>query len=317
MGSSVTLDDVNVTAPAPSATPAPARQAPYAVRQIDLTFKLGAGPYGQVPGPPFTIRGLKVILHADLVVSPTGALVLVMKVYGMTLDQMNSLSVAGLQWQARDNQVLVQAGDAISGMTSVFNGQFQEAYPVLDTAEDAHFFIHGIPTYQAALKPVPPSSYPGAVSAADAIASMCKVAGFNFTNNGVTAVLNSPYFPGTAWQQIQSAVEAANCFSFYDCVSNTLTVWPKNFATLPDPQVVISPATGMIGYPRFSRAQIIVRTLFNPSSALTPGKDVLVKSQLSAANNAKIRINRVTHDLSAQTPDGPWETTIVGQAPQA
>jgi hypothetical protein len=78
----------------------------------------------------------------------------------------------------------------------------------------------------------------------------------------------------------------------------------------------VSPVTGMIGYPKFQKNLITVRTRFNTSVSITgPGKTVMVQSQLKAANNAKLTIVNVTHDLASQMPGGPWETTIIGVPP--
>jgi hypothetical protein len=302
------------TPPTPTATVSPV-QSPYAVRQINLTFKLGTGNFGTSGSSTLTFTGLRVICHVEAVVFPQMGSTLTMKVYGMSLDHMNALSVAGLLFDTRQNLVLVQAGDDVLGLSTVFTGQIIEAYPSLDTAEDAHFYVYASVSSTAQLKPVAPSSYPGSVPAATAMQAMATQAGFNFQNNGVTAVLQSPYFPGTAWQQIQSAVRAANCFAFLDGPTNTLTIWPKNAATPPAATVLISPKTGMIGYPKFQKKMIIVRTLFNPQLALRPSLTVMVQSQLAAANNAKLTVVKVDHDLASQMPDGPWETTVEGTPP--
>ena len=55
-----------------------------------------------------------------------------------------------------------------------------------------------------------------------------------------------------------------------------------------------------------------MRTLFSPQIVASPGGAILVQSQLKAANNAKLVVSNVSHDLAAQMPSGPWETTITG-----
>jgi hypothetical protein len=83
-------------------------------------------------------------------------------------------------------------------------------------------------------------------------------------NNGVDVTLQSPYFPGTAWQQVQRVIQAANCAAAYDDVSKTLTIWPKTGGSPTGNAVVFSPETGMIGYPEFEQNRIRVRTVFAP-----------------------------------------------------
>jgi hypothetical protein len=229
---------------------------------------------------------------------------------------MNALSVAGLLYLGRQNFVQVRAGDDISGMTTVFDGLLVEAYPNLDgPADNRHFYIYATPSVAPQLKPVTPSSYPGSVPAADILKTLAQQVGYTLKNDsGVSAVLSSPYLHGTIWQQIQMVVKAADCFAYLDSVSKTLIIWPKN-AAAPNATVIVSPATGMIGYPKFQARQIIVRTQFNPTFAIGPGTTILVRSQLKAADNAKLTLTMVAHDLESQSPGGPWETTLIGSPP--
>lgn len=326
---STTLDDVSVSAPAPAAQPAPTG-VPYAVRKIDVTFQLGTGAFGGSNPTTFTLRGARVICHVDNVVSPMMGSHLVMKVYGMTLNHMNQCSVAGLLFDGRQNYVLVEAGDDTAGMATVFKGLIVEAYPSLDSADDAHFFVFANVSAAAQFKPVPPTSYPGSVPASQAIQSAAKTAGFSFQNNGVTAVLSAPYFAGTAWDQIRACVKAAGCFGFLHGPTNTLSIWPKTGPTQSSSQpsnstsgsggssgmITVSPQTGMIGYPKFQLKTIIVRTLYSAKMVPKPGDTVLIQSQLTAANNAKIVVTKVEFDLASQMPGGPWEITIEGTPPK-
>jgi hypothetical protein len=311
----ITLPDVSVTAPAPSPAVA-SLQAPYAVRKIDLTFQLGTGNFGAAGQDQLTITGLRVHAHLENVTSPHMASAAVLRIFGMTLDHMNQLSYAGLLYQGRQNSVQVRAGDDQSGMTTVFDGIIIEAYPKLDGgADDRHFYVYATPGTPIQLKPVAPSSYPGSVPATQVLKTLAGQAGYSLKDNGVTAVLASPYFWGTTWQQIQAAVRAADCFAFLDSINKQLIIWPKDSKTAPAASVIVGPATGMINYPMFQARQIIVRSLFNPTLAVSPGTTVTVQSELRAANNAKLTITLVTHELASQTPGGPWETIIMGSPP--
>ena len=289
-------------------------QAPYAVRIITLTFLLGTGDFGGAGQDTLTVTGLRVIANVDQVVFPTMGSTLTMKVYGLTLDHMNAISVAGLLYDGRQNYVQVDAGDATLGMSTVFKGLIVEAYPNLDTADDAHFYVNANVTPLARLKPVNPTSYPSSVPALTAITNAAKLAGWTVQDDGVAAVLSSPYFSGTAWQQMSAAIKAADCFAYVDGTTNTVHVWPKTGAQ-PNETIIVSPQTGMIGYPKFQKKTIIVRTLFNPQIVFRPGLSVLVQSQLKAANNAKLKLTKVTYDLASQFPDGPWEATVEGVPP--
>jgi hypothetical protein len=310
-----TLPDVSVTAQAPSPV-VTTLQAPYAVRKIDLTFQIGTGDFGVSGADQLTLTGLRVYAHLEAVVSPHMASVALLRVYGMSLDHMNAVSVAGLLYQSRKNLVQVRAGDDASGMTTVFDGLITEAYPKLDGgADDRHFYVYATPATAIQLKPVSPSSYPGSVPASQVLKTLAQSVGYTLQDNGVTAVLQTPYLPGTVWQQIQAVVAAADCFAFLDSVNKVLITWSKNSKTTPPVTVIVGPQTGMINYPMFQNKQIIVRTLFSPSMAISPGTTVLVQSELKAANNAKLTLNMVTHELESQEPGGPWETILIGSPP--
>lgn len=302
------LPEVTVTAaPASSLSTA----SPYAVRAINLTIQLGTGSFGSSGENTVTLTGLRVIVQVEQAALPTTGMATV-RVYGITLSMMNTLSRAGLVWQDRTNKISIQAGDNISGMATIFNGQIIEAYPDFSQMPNSAFVMICSPTTGIQLKPVVPSSYPGQTSASSIFQQLAKQAGLQFENNGVNTMLASPYLPGTVFQQIQACARAANCFACVDSVANTLAIWPKTGNRSGSP-ATISPQTGMIGYPTFQQRQIIVRTLFDPS--VTPsgstGKQVTVQSQLASANG-NWTITRIDYNLASQMPDGPWEMTITG-----
>jgi hypothetical protein len=282
--------------------------APYAVRRINLTFQLGKGSFGETGSDQLTFTGLRVAVQIQLAALPTTGAALI-RVYGMTLSQMNQLSKAGLVWKGRQDKVQVSAGDDISGMSVIFNGLIIEAYPDFTEAPNSAFSIFATPTQTIQLKPVPPSTFPGSVKVADVLEKMAKAAGLGFENNGVDTVLASPYFPGTMWQQINSAVRAANINSTIDNVKNALVIWPKS-SSRSGGEVTISPENGMIGYPTFEQTRVKVRTIFDPEVKLTgTGLKVKIKSQLTAADG-EFTVTTINYNLASETPGGPWEMAL-------
>jgi hypothetical protein len=133
---------------------------------------------------------------------------------------------------------------------------------------------------------------------------MAQQAGFTLENNGVTAQLDSRYFPGTLWSQLDLAARAANCFFCLDTVNKVVAIWPKTGGRAGD-AVLVAPEAGSIGYPRFSQTMIKISTLFNPR--IEVGKPIQVRSQLTAASG-KWNVGLAGHTLESQTPGGAWET---------
>jgi hypothetical protein len=85
-----------------------------------------------------------------------------------------------------------------------------------------------------------------------------------------------------------------------------LTIWPKGKArggAIP----LISPDTGMVGYPTLSARGIIVTTYFNPSISF--GKNIKLQSSLELANG-EWNVNSLVHTLEAEIPKGQWITRL-------
>ncbi len=273
-----------------------------------MTFQLGKGSFGDSGSDQLTFTGLRVAVQVQLASLPTTGAALI-RVYGMTLSQMNQLSKAGLVWKGREDKVQVSAGDDVSGMSVIFNGLIIEAYPDMTESPNSAFSIFATPTQIIQLKPVPPSTFPGSVKAADVLEKMAKAAGLGFENNGVDVVLASPYFPGTMWQQMNSAKRAANIDATVDNVKNVLAIWPKT-SSRSGGTITISPDTGMIGYPTFEQTRVKVRTVFDPSIRVTgTGTKVKIESQQDAARG-EFTITTINYNLASETPGGPWEMAL-------
>jgi hypothetical protein len=188
----------------------------------------------------------------------------------------------------------VEAGDDQSGLTMIFGGQILKAMPTFNQQPDVSLFVVGVSSRILQLKPVPPNTFDGTTDAARSPQTIIKPAGLTLENNGVDVKLRSPYFPGATWDQIRSLCRAADCFFAHDLGQERLRDLAPDDHRQGEP-VVISPTTGMIGYPRIHLASIKVRTLFNPS--LVVGPRFKVESQLKGVARClrmlrKMRIRR-------------------------
>lgn len=288
----------------------------YVSRKINLTFQLGEGTFGESGTDQMKLTGLRVVTHIELPLGSSTGMAQIY-VYGLSLDpHINKLSKAGLLYKAKPNYVLVEAGDDKFGMSTVFNGAIYEAYPSMRGAPAAAFVILANPAYVIQLKPSGPNTFKGATSAATALETIIKPAGLTLKNDGVTAVLASPYFAGSVWDQIVSLTRAANCFFHYDGITKTLIIWPKDGKGSGGGTTTISPETGMIGYPEFQAVNMTVRVIYNPQIELRMNQKVKVVSELKAANG-EFNITNVAYDLASEMPGGPWEIVLNLTAPGA
>lgn len=83
----------------------------------------------------------------------------------------------------------------------------------------------------------------------------------------------------------------------------TLAIWPRN-QTRAGTTPLISPATGLVGYPKFRDQGMSFRCLFNP--ALKLGGSIKMQSSIQPASGLWYIVGPLVYNLSAQMPQGPW-----------
>jgi hypothetical protein len=228
-----------------------------------------------------------------------------LRVLGLTKSMMNQLTVIGPINQVKPkNEVLLAAGDE-NGMTSVFQGTIFSAWADYGGMPDVPFNIIAYAGLGLAVKPMNASSYPGTASVADIMSKIAANAGLAFLNSGVATQLINPYFSGAALQQIKACARAAKIN--HKIEFGKLTIWPQGQAITGGEVPLISPETGMVGYPALSSQGMTVKTLFVPNIIL--GGAIQVKSSLQMANG-NFNVFNYVHNLSSEVPGGPWFTTI-------
>jgi hypothetical protein len=113
---STTLPNIDVSA---TATQSPVSYAgngiiPFAERIILPTIQLSTGSFGNTgnntitlgdPGIPYGTP--RCVMTVDLAPHPSPGM-MVLQVYGLTLDQMNQLTIAGLVFDGRQNRLIPQ-----------------------------------------------------------------------------------------------------------------------------------------------------------------------------------------------------------------
>lgn len=276
----------------------------FTEKKLALTITLGGGTFGETVADTVTLTGLRML--ADIT-KPGGDTLgsLQLRVYGLSQKMMNRLTVIGPFGQVRPkNTVLLAAGD-VNGMSTVFSGVIWQASADYNSAPEVCLNITATVGIDIQVKPADASSYPGAADVATIMGDFAKEANLTLDNGGVSAVLSNPYFPGSTISKIKACARAANVNWHID--SDTLAIWPKGAARSLDATPVISPDSGMVGYPTFSSKGMMVRSVFNP--AVRFGGKIQVQSSVDMASG-QFTVFNLSHSLSSMTPDGPWFTTI-------
>lgn len=303
----------------------------FAKRRINLDFQLGTNPAGQqvvfegTNSDTVSLTGLKV----TATISKSGGLAnpyLQLSVYGMTLSQMNQLSILGKPIiGVRANNITVTAGDDVSGMSVVFSGTITESWAAMSGAPNTCLTVSAVGGLIDLARPIPPSSYRGPADVATIMAGLADQMKIGFVNNGVSVMLSNPYYPGTAVDQMRAAAADANIHAVIDDASpavgpsgaspqgvgqvgKVLAIWPMG-GSREGLSPLISAATGMVGYPTCTQSGIVVRMLYNPSVVI--GGVINVESDLTVAT-APWYVFSLTQDLESETPGGAWYTTVEG-----
>ena len=228
-------------------------------------------------------------------------------IYGLPLSMMNQLSTVGTQLNRQaKNKIAVLAGDAVSGMATVYQGTLYSAFVDAQGMPDVALRVEGSSGLYEAVQPIAPTSMQGSADVATVMQGLAGQMGLQFENNGVSVQLANPYFSGSPWLQARTAAEHAGIEFLVD--NGTLAIWNPGQAR-QGATVMISPQTGMVGYPMFSQPTVIVKTLFDPS--IKYGGKMQIQSDLTPACGTFV-INNVDFELDSMVPHGRWFATLSG-----
>lgn len=268
----------------------------FAQRQINLQFS--------DQKRTLTLEGLRVKALVNVPGGVNAYAQLELRAYGMSLDQMNQFSSTGADMIAlEDRTVTLSAGDVGSPIRQAFSGTVVRSFIDFSEAPDVAFVCSAASGLYQKVAPTSPNSFKGAHNAEDIIAGLASNAGFAFTNNGAHAVLQNQYVYGSLLEQIEKVAQAAG-FAM-EVANGSVTIWPNN--GYRDQEVIdIGPDTGMVGYPTFDPANIVVMCEFNPQIVM--GRRIRVTSSIPKANGTW-PVQTVLHELTTLEPDGPWFTT--------
>ena len=233
------------------------------------------------------------------------------RIYGLGLSLMNQLSTLGKTTVVLTNNLItLAAGDSSTGLSTIFAGNIASAVINLSDPPNGILEITAYAGRYQALQTVAPSSYQSAADAAVIMSGLATQGGLTFEKNGVSVMLRNPYFPGSLRSQMQACAEAANINWIID--DGKLAIWPKT-GYRDGPVPLISPQTGLIGYPYPSGQDLLgLTTQFNPQ--LTFGGRINVQSSITPACGIWT-ICHLEHEIETMVIGGKWESKITGSPP--
>ena len=233
-------------------------------------------------------------------------------IYGMTKSLMDQLSTLGVQVQlVPRNTVTVLAGDVVNGQSVVFVGTIYQAWGDYSAQPEVPFYVEANTAFGIANAPLTPTSFNGSADAVVILSGLAAAAGLNFENSGVSGIkISNPYFYGSPLDQIRKCKQAIEGQVGIVVDDATLAIWPKNGARNGTPPL-ISPGSGMVGYPNYNANGISLKTVFNPNVGFM--KKITVQSSLGAPANGEWIVYGMDHDLESQVFNGQWFSMLQAQ----
>lgn len=277
-------------------------------KQLRFVITLGTGKFGSSDNNRITIEGFRALVDID----KAGGMMmgtLKAKIYGVRQEVMNSITT--LQWKPGSiipNTVEVFAIDG-PAETLVFAGNIVNAWGDYRSMPDVFLHIQAQAGFYNLLKAVPPRSFSGSIDVASVMSKIARDLGYAFENNGVDVQLYDVYLPNTGLEQAKDLAQSANIGFYLD--DSTLAITPSPHMPRGAVSSVISPSSGLVGYPTFDGIGVNFQCLFNPS--VTFGGTVKLETDIIQAAGEWV-VTSVAHRLESEKPGGAWFSAIRGNA---
>ena len=283
-------------------------------RAISFTFELSEGTFAASGTSTLEVTGLRASVEIDAAGGPYMGEAHI-RIWGLTTAQLNDLSfiqrnTQGLVTYRRNFTVTVAAGNKGTTLPAVFLGQIISSNINLNSQPDTLLEVVAQAGQSLAAQKVPASSFPGRKDAMGILATLAATANppLAFENsNGLSVIVSDQYLRGSLFDQVQQVAQAAQVEVKIDL--GTLAVWPRGGVRKNGAPLVVSPQTGMVGYPTNEYYNLTVDTEFNPQLYL--GQQVQVQSSLQFANGTW-GVFAVNHSLESEMPDGKWFSNFRG-----
>ena len=276
----------------------------FTLKTIRTTITLGKGTFGG-GGNSKIIEGLA----TDVDITKPGlpeknsASVSIANISLADMEQMTFLAFQPLQ--SLKNLITIEAGEQGKTLATVFKGEITSAYADYGSVPDVEFKIEALSGGYAAQIGAKPISVKGNAKAADLIKQFAKEIGYTFKNEGVAASVRNAVFNGSPIEKARSVADEVGAELLIDDDSMILMTYDKPRS---GGAVLLTPETGLIGYPSFTSDGISFSCFFNPN--LKQGGQVKIESIVPRASGYW-KITKLSHRLTAyRTGGGSWYSSV-------
>lgn len=279
--------------------------ATFTKKAIETRITLKAGSFGG-RGNQKILRGL----GTDVTITKAGLPdknTCTVKLYNLAYADMEQLTTLGPgQGEKHKNLITICAGsDDKTDLPVAFAGEIDSIAADYTGAPDICTVIKASTGSYPALIANKPMCIRGTAPVADVIGSLAAQCGYTFKNEGVTAQLRNSVLNGSPLQQAHQAAEEAGAQLIVD--DYQMILLPAN-GCREGLAVLLTPETGLLGYPTFDNQGIKVKAIYNPNFQFNGMIEV---SSIVPRATGTWKINKITHSLTAYRPTGGfWHSEL-------
>ncbi len=278
---------------------------PFLRKCIDLKFELLNKAFAATGQNIVTLKGMRVSAQ----ISKAGGMghnCAQVRVFGLSMSLANQISTLGkVPYKERGNKITILPYDEGTMPAVAFYGDISQAWVDMQSAPDVSLTVEAFTGMVEQMRPLPPTSYAGAVDAATVLASIAGQMSWTFKNNGASVMLSNPYYAGTGREQAYACAHDAGINITMDD-GDVLEIWPEG-GSRGGAVPLVSADTGMVGSPSYTQQGLSVQCLYNP--AIQSGGKIKVQSGILPQANGTWWVQSLAHNIESETPGGAWFST--------
>jgi hypothetical protein len=275
------------------------------LKDIRCIITLGTATFGSTSNNQVTLQGFRAVVNVN---NGGGNMYaeLTAQIFGVSAGDMNAItSIAYYNQSVLKNTIYVFAIDG-DQTTQLFEGNIFNAWGNYQNQPDVFLEIQARTGLINSLQGIAGTTFQGAVDVATVMGSLATTMGYTLENNLTAPVMLSyPSLPGTALDQATSIAKAAGIW--WGIENTVLWITPPNTPRIQSSIPVISPQSGMVGYPTFDGYGVSFQCLFNPKIKFMG--QVQVVSSIPKATGTWL-VTGVNHHLESNKPGGAWFSSV-------
>lgn len=224
--------------------------------------------------------------------------------YGLSLSAMHKLM--RIRWQDLNsmlNRIRIEAGEQGQPLVQVFEGNITFAYIDTSNAPEIALRISSMAGILEAYRPASQLAFPGETPVVRAIADICERMGYIFENNGVpeSLTMQNVTMGDTDMNKIRKLCRDYQIDLYVE--HGLIAIAPQGAPrALRIP--VLTPKTGLLGYPVPTIQGVDVRCLWDPMIRF--GGIIRIADSIMETTNGDWRAFGVTTTLESEIPGGAW-----------